>query len=242
MSRADSDRLPRSPQEAPVAIWKENGRSAGTPPPRISQNRAPAGLITKAGPGRNVVCCASQGRAAGPDERRRGLHAELYGHRDPCASRFAPMAPHRARLRRFALRGHRAPERSCLLLRRGTRRRRAGLRALLWAIDLHNRMAHLGLSLGPAFRGRGLGTDVVVALCCYGFTIRGLHRLQFDTLASNTAMIRAASRPGLCRRQARRSAWLDGDRRRGDPRDARTDRVAGGKGPTGGGQITDSHG
>ena len=29
--------------------------------------------------------------------------------------------------------------------------------ALLWAIDLHNRMAHLGVSLRPAFRGRGLG-------------------------------------------------------------------------------------
>jgi RimJ/RimL family protein N-acetyltransferase len=28
--------------------------------------------------------------------------------------------------------------------------------ALLWAIDLHNRMAHLGVSLRPAFRGRGL--------------------------------------------------------------------------------------
>src|SRR6266566_2379496 len=29
--------------------------------------------------------------------------------------------------------------------------------ALLWAIDLHNRTAHLGLSLRPSFRGRGLG-------------------------------------------------------------------------------------
>ncbi|MGH3123673.1 MAG: GNAT family N-acetyltransferase, partial [Streptosporangiaceae bacterium] len=35
--------------------------------------------------------------------------------------------------------------------------------ALLWAIDLHNRLAHLGLSLRPACRGRGLGTDVVLA-------------------------------------------------------------------------------
>ena len=59
------------------------------------------------------------------------------------------------------------------------------------AIDLHYRRAHLGLSLRPAFRGRGLGTDMVVALCRYGFAVRGLHRLQVDTLASNTAMIRA---------------------------------------------------
>src|SRR6478735_3015722 len=49
--------------------------------------------------------------------------------------------------------------------------------ALLWAIDLHNRSAHLGLSLRPSFRGRGLGSDVVLALCEYGFSVRGLHRL-----------------------------------------------------------------
>jgi RimJ/RimL family protein N-acetyltransferase len=52
--------------------------------------------------------------------------------------------------------------------------------ALLWAIDLHHRMAHLGVSLRSAFRGRGLGADVVVALCEYGFAVRGLHRLQVD--------------------------------------------------------------
>src|SRR6516164_3325042 len=66
--------------------------------------------------------------------------------------------------------------------------------ALWWAIDLHNRTAHLGLSLRPAFRGSGLGTDAVLALCEYGFAIRGLPRLPVDTLASNTAMIRAATR------------------------------------------------
>ena len=84
--------------------------------------------------------------------------------------------------------------------------------ALLWAIDLHNRTAHLGLSLRPAFRGRGLGTDVVLALCEYGFAVRGLHRLQVDTLASNTAMIRAASRAGFVREgMLRGAAWVDGE-------------------------------
>ena len=33
--------------------------------------------------------------------------------------------------------------------------------ALLWAIDMHNRSAHLGLSLRPAFRGKHLGTHLV---------------------------------------------------------------------------------
>ena len=84
--------------------------------------------------------------------------------------------------------------------------------ALLWAIDLHNRTAHLGLSLRPAFRGRGLGADVVVALCEYGFAVRGLHRLQVDTLAGNTAMIRAAERAGFVPEgRLRRAAWVGGD-------------------------------
>ena len=84
--------------------------------------------------------------------------------------------------------------------------------ALLWAIDLHNRSAHLGVSLRPAFRGRGLGADVVLALCQYGFAIRGLHRLQVDTLASNTAMIRAAARVGFVHEgRLRRAAWVNGE-------------------------------
>ena len=84
--------------------------------------------------------------------------------------------------------------------------------ALLWAIDLHNRMAHLGVSLRPAFRGRGLGADVVLALCEYGFAVRGLHRLQVDTLAGNTAMIRAATRAGFVSEgRLRRAAWVNAD-------------------------------
>jgi RimJ/RimL family protein N-acetyltransferase len=84
--------------------------------------------------------------------------------------------------------------------------------ALLWGIDLHNRAAHVGLSLRPTFRGRGLGTDVVCVLCSYGFTIRGLHRLQVDTLADNAAMIRAASRAGFVEEgRLRRSAWVSGE-------------------------------
>ena len=84
--------------------------------------------------------------------------------------------------------------------------------ALLWAICLHNRSAHLGLSQRPAFRGRGLGADVVVALCEYGFAVRGLHRLQVDTLADNTAMIRAATRAGFVSEgRLRRAAWVNAD-------------------------------
>jgi RimJ/RimL family protein N-acetyltransferase len=69
--------------------------------------------------------------------------------------------------------------------------------ALLRGIDLHNLAAHLGISLRPAFRGRGLGTDVVRVLCRYGFVVRGMHRLQVETLADNAAMVRAATRAGF---------------------------------------------
>ena len=83
--------------------------------------------------------------------------------------------------------------------------------ALLWGIDVHNRSAHVGISLRPGFRGRGLGTDTVRVLCGYGFAILGLHRLQAETLADNAAMIAAATRAGFVQEGSlRRSAWVNG--------------------------------
>jgi RimJ/RimL family protein N-acetyltransferase len=83
--------------------------------------------------------------------------------------------------------------------------------ALLWGIDLHNSTAHVGVSLLPAARGRGFGVDVVRVLCHYGFAIRGLRRLQVDTLADNAAMIAAAKRVGFeLEGTLRASAWVDG--------------------------------
>ncbi len=83
--------------------------------------------------------------------------------------------------------------------------------ALLWGIDLHNRSAHLGLGLRPSFRGRHLGTDLVRVLVRYGFALRGLQRLQVETLADNHAMIGAAQRAGFVREGTlRQSAWING--------------------------------
>jgi RimJ/RimL family protein N-acetyltransferase len=84
--------------------------------------------------------------------------------------------------------------------------------ALLWGIDLHNRTAHLGISLRPVFHGRGLGTDVIRVLCHYGFAVRGLHRLQIETLTDNAAMIRVAANTGFAEEGTlRNSAWVHGD-------------------------------
>jgi len=83
---------------------------------------------------------------------------------------------------------------------------------LLWGIDLHNRVAHVGLSLRPAMRGSGLGTDTVRVLCRYGFQVRGLHRLGLETLADNQSMIGAAERVGFRREGTlRKAAWVDGE-------------------------------
>jgi RimJ/RimL family protein N-acetyltransferase len=83
--------------------------------------------------------------------------------------------------------------------------------ALLWGIDDHNRLAHLGLALLPAFRGRGWSTDVLRALCRYGFEIRGLNRLQLETSANNEAMIRAAAKAGFTEEgRLRSAAWVAG--------------------------------
>ncbi|MER8185186.1 GNAT family protein [Kitasatospora sp. NPDC094015] len=84
--------------------------------------------------------------------------------------------------------------------------------AVLWGIDEHNRVGHLGLALRPAARGRGLGTDVVRALCEYGFAVRGLQRLGIETLVDNPAMRGAALRAGFTQEGIlRRSAWVYGE-------------------------------
>ena len=83
--------------------------------------------------------------------------------------------------------------------------------ALLWGIDTHSRAANVGISLRPSFRGRGFGTEVVRVLCRYGFTTRGLHRLQLDTLADNAAMRAVAVRVGFrAEGVLREAAWVDG--------------------------------
>ena len=84
--------------------------------------------------------------------------------------------------------------------------------AVVWAIDTHNRSAHLGLTLRLAFRGRGLGLETVRALCVYGFDFLGLHRLQIETITDNHAMIAAAEKAGFTREGLlREDGWVLGE-------------------------------
>ena len=60
-------------------------------------------------------------------------------------------------------------------------------------------------------RRLGLRADVVRVLCRYGFRVRGLHRLQLETLADNHAMIAVAEKLGFTREGATRgSSWVNG--------------------------------
>ncbi|MGF7237668.1 MAG: GNAT family N-acetyltransferase, partial [Frankia sp.] len=82
----------------------------------------------------------------------------------------------------------------------------------LWGIDSHNRYGNIGLSLTPRWRGRGLGRDIVEVLCRYAFTIRGLHRLQYEASTPNRASVRTAERAGLRREALLRSyEWTYGE-------------------------------
>ncbi|MET7651251.1 GNAT family protein [Streptomyces sp. NPDC005486] len=84
--------------------------------------------------------------------------------------------------------------------------------AVLWNIDNHNRSAHIGLGLLPSARAKGYGTDVVAVMCHYGFIVRGLQRLQIETLSDNAAMLRSAERNGFVREGVlRSSAWVMGE-------------------------------
>lgn len=69
--------------------------------------------------------------------------------------------------------------------------------ASLWGIDLHNRSAHVGISLAPDARGKGWGTDAVRLLLRYAFLDRGLHRVQLEALASNAQALASYRRVGF---------------------------------------------
>jgi len=85
--------------------------------------------------------------------------------------------------------------------------------AMVWGIDVHDRTAHLGLSLTAQSRGKGLGRDTVRVLCRYAFDVHGLHRVSLETLATNAAMRSAALACGFVEEGTlREAAWVMGRR------------------------------
>ncbi len=83
----------------------------------------------------------------------------------------------------------------------------------LWGIDLHNRSAHIGISLLASVRGRGLGRDALEVICRFGFDVRGLERVSLETLEVNTPMRAVAAACGFLEEGRLRGAtWYLGRR------------------------------
>lgn len=78
-----------------------------------------------------------------------------------------------------------------------------------------DRCATIGIGLGREYVGRGYGTDAVRTVVSYGFREMGLHRIQLDVAAFNTAGIRAYAKAGFVEEGRRRQAifhdgrWYD---------------------------------
>ena len=83
----------------------------------------------------------------------------------------------------------------------------------LWSIDLHQRTAHIGISLAPSAQGHGFGRDALEVICGYGFRLRGLERLSLETLSVNAAMRATALACGFVEEgRLRSAAWHLGRR------------------------------
>jgi RimJ/RimL family protein N-acetyltransferase len=80
----------------------------------------------------------------------------------------------------------------------------------LWGLDAFNQFGHVGISLLPAARGQGYGREMLRLLCHYGFRFRNLHRIELETLATNTAMRRLAESCGFALEGLQREQAYDG--------------------------------
>jgi RimJ/RimL family protein N-acetyltransferase len=70
--------------------------------------------------------------------------------------------------------------------------------------------ATLGIGLGREFVGQGYGSDAVRVMVSYGFREMGLHRVQLEVSAFNTAGLRAYARAGFTEEGRRREAIYHG--------------------------------
>lgn len=81
----------------------------------------------------------------------------------------------------------------------------------LWGLDAFNQFGHIGISLLPAARAHGYGREMMRLLCHYGFRFRNLHRIELETLATNTGMRKLAESCGFVLEGIQREQAYDGD-------------------------------
>jgi RimJ/RimL family protein N-acetyltransferase len=81
----------------------------------------------------------------------------------------------------------------------------------LYRIDHFNRRCELGIALGRAFWGRGLGQDAVGTLVDYAFTHLHLHRVALQVLADDARAVGAYRKVGFVEEgRLRQQAWVRG--------------------------------
>jgi len=86
----------------------------------------------------------------------------------------------------------------------------------LMNISSFHRSAELQIRIGHSnFYGKGLGTDAIRQLVCYGFTSLNLHRISLHVFSTNLRAIRAYEKNGFVREGLLREAayinqeWVD---------------------------------
>ncbi|MFE9690399.1 GNAT family N-acetyltransferase [Micromonospora sp. NPDC005806] len=77
--------------------------------------------------------------------------------------------------------------------------------------DPHNASCNFRTLIGPAGRGRGLGTEAVRLIVGYGFTQLGLHRISLEVFAFNPRARRVYEKAGFVAEGTLRQVLRDGD-------------------------------
>jgi len=84
---------------------------------------------------------------------------------------------------------------------------------MAFGIEADEGKAELGYMVAPAARGRGVATEALRLLTDWGFTERGLFRLELLISIDNTASIRVAEAAGYVREGVLRSLFVKDGRR-----------------------------
>ena len=84
-------------------------------------------------------------------------------------------------------------------------------RVSLQGVDLHDGSAGVAYWMVPEWRGRGLCSQAVLALCQWAFSEAGFHRIGLEHSVANVASCRVATKAGFHTEGIRREAALHAD-------------------------------
>ncbi|MUL84788.1 MULTISPECIES: GNAT family N-acetyltransferase [unclassified Mycolicibacterium] len=84
-------------------------------------------------------------------------------------------------------------------------------RVSLKSVDMHDGSAGVAYWMAPAWRGRGLCSQAVTALCQWAFHEAGFHRIGLEHSVANPASCRVAAKAGFRPEGIRRGAALHSD-------------------------------